>query len=435
MPFASLVPAEGSTGFADLLGILVAVILLTKSLGEIAQRLGQPAVLGEILAGVLLGGSLFGILDPADPVIHAFAELGVLILLFEIGLHTDLRSLLAVGPVAGSVGAVGVVLPMAAGYAVCTALGLTAIQALVCAAALTATSIGISARVLADLGQLNTTEGRVVLGAAILDDVVGLIILSVVSVVAAGGSLSPGQTGTTAAIAIGFVVAAIAVGGYVVPPLFRRVALLKVSGALGLVALSFALSMAWLADRAGSAPIIGAFAAGLILNDTPQRHRIEQSAKGLGYFFVPFFFAAVGAAVNVRTFADPRVLTLGGALIVVGIVTKFGAGYAPFWFKGRKALVGVAMIPRGEVGLIFAQMGLATAVLTEGLFAAVAMMVMVTTLIVPPVLGMLAPRSEIEVDTSRDRGLESLVSGTELEDLVERKKKPGPDAGAGSQAR
>jgi Kef-type K+ transport system membrane component KefB len=276
--------------------------------------------------------------------------------------------------------------------------------------------------VLADLGQLDSTEGRVVLGAAVLDDVVGLIILSVVSVVAAGGSLSTAEITTTAAVAIGFVVAAIAVGGYVVPPLFRRVALLKVSGALGLIALAFALSMAWLAESAGSAPIIGAFAAGLILNDTPQRHRIEQSAQGLGYFFVPIFFAAVGAAVNVRTFADPAVLTLGGSLIAVGVVTKFAAGYAPFWFKGKKALIGVAMIPRGEVGLIFAQMGIATAVLTEGLFAAVAMMVMVTTLVAPPLLGLLAPRSEIEVDTARDRGLESLVSGTELEDLVERKK-------------
>ena len=408
--------------FHELLGVLVAVILLTKFLGEIAQRMRQPSVLGELLAGVILGGSLLGVLNPHDPVIHAFAELGVLVLLFEIGLHTDLKGLLAVGPVAGSVGAVGVVLPFALGYWVCALLGLDALPALVCAAALTATSIGISARVLADLGQLNSTEGRVVLGAAVLDDVVGLIILSVVSVVAAGGNLSTGDVIQTAGIAIGFVVGSIFLGGLVVPALFRRVALLKISGALGLIALAFALSMAWFAESAGSAPIIGAFAAGIILNDTPQRNRIEQSAKGLGYFFVPIFFAAVGAAVNVRSFAEPSVLLLGGALVVVGIVTKFAAGYAPFWFAGNKALIGAAMIPRGEVGLIFAQMGLATAVLTDSMFSAVALMVMFTTLVAPPLLSLIAPRTGPEVDTARDRGVESLVSGTELGDLVERRK-------------
>jgi Kef-type K+ transport system membrane component KefB len=417
----SIIDADPTSGgFVALLGVLVAVTLFTKFLGELAQRIRQPSVLGELAAGVVLGGSVLGVLNPSDAVIHALAELGVLILLFQIGLHTDLRSLLAVGATAGTVGGVGVVLPFAFGYLASMLLGLTSMQALVCAAALTATSIGISARVLADLGELNSEEGRVVIGAAVLDDVVGLIILSIVSGVAAGGTLSVGNTIVIAAVAVGFVVVSLVIGNYIAPPLFRRVASLKVSGALGAISLAFALAMAWIAARVGSAPIIGAFAAGLILNATPQSHKIEESTKALGYFFVPFFFAAVGAAVNVRSFADPSVLALGGVLIVVGVVTKFVAGYAPFWFKGRKALIGVAMVPRGEVGLIFAQLGIATAVLGESQFNAVALMVMVTTLVAPPLLSALANGKHVEVDTAMDRGLESLVAGTEWHDLTER---------------
>jgi Kef-type K+ transport system membrane component KefB len=411
--------AAETGGFAALLSVLVAAILLTKFLGEIAQRFGQPSVLGELLAGVALGGSLLMVLDPADPVIHAFAELGVLILLFQIGLHTELKSLLAVGSTAGTVGLVGVLLPFGLGYWVSDLLGLGALQSLVCAAALTATSIGISARVLADLGVLDSTEGRIVIGAAVLDDVVGLIMLSVVSVVAAGGALTVGGVSKTVATAIGFVVLSIGVGNYVIPPLFRKIANLKVSGALGVIALAFALAMAWLAEVAGSAPIIGAFAAGLILNGTPQGHRIEESAKGLGYFFVPIFFAAVGAAVNVRSFADPDVLLLGGALILVGVVGKFASAYAPFWFKGNKALVGVAMVPRGEVGLIFAQMGIARGVLDDALFSAVALMVMVTTLVAPPLLSTIAKTKPKHRDTVSDRGIECLTSGTSFSDLTE----------------
>ncbi len=379
--------------------------------------MGQPSVLGELLAGVMLGGSLLTILNPADPVIHALAELGVLILLFQIGLHTELKSLLAVGSTAGTVGLAGVVLPFGLGYYVGHLMGLSNLESLVSAAALTATSIGISARVLADLDALESTEGRIVIGAAVLDDVVGLIILSVVAAIAAGGAVTMGGIATTSAIAVGFVVVSIIAGNYLVPPVFRKVARLKVSGALGVIALAFAFLMAWLADLAGSAPIIGAFAAGLILNGTPQTPSIEASAKGLGYFFVPIFFAAVGAAVNVRTFADTHVLLFGGALILAGVIGKFAAAYVPFWFTGNKALIGVAMIPRGEVGLIFAQMGIATRVLDESLFSALTLMVMVTTLMAPPLLGLLAHRERQDRDTSSDRGIESLVSGTELDDL------------------
>src|SRR5918911_156396 len=204
--------------FTHLLAVLVAVILATKALGEGAQRVGQPSVLGELVAGVVLGGSLLGVLDSADPVITAMAEIGVLVLLFEIGLHTDLRSLIEVGSSALTVALVGVALPFALGYGAAVWFGLDTVPAVVCGAALTATSIGISARVLSDLGQLDTPEGQVVLGAAVLDDVVGLIILSVVSGLASGAAVTLTGVGRPTAVAVGFVVVALLVGNRLLPP-------------------------------------------------------------------------------------------------------------------------------------------------------------------------------------------------------------------------
>lgn len=397
-----------------LLATLVAILLATKLLGEGARRIGQPAVLGELVAGVLLGVSLFGVLDPGDPVIHALAELGVLILLFEIGLHTDLRSLIGVGSAAVTVGLVGVAIPFALGYLVAHVLGLGVLASIVCGASLTATSIGISARVLSDLGQLETPEGQVVLGAAVLDDVVGLLILSVVSALVAGESVSMGSVALNTVVSLGFIVAALVVGSRLVPPLFRIIEEVETTGALGILALVFALALAWLASASRSAPIIGAFAAGLVLHRTPQRQEIERRVSSLGHFFVPIFFAAVGAAVDMRALASPRVALIGGALIAVALGGKFLAGFSPWWFRGRKSLVGVAMIPRGEVGLIFAQMGLTSGALDVSLFSAIALMVMVSTLVAPPLLGALtrrAPHAPDLRDRPGDGGIDDLVAG------------------------
>lgn len=400
--------------FVNLLATLVAIILATKLLGALAQRLGQPSVLGELLAGVVLGGSVLGIIDPHGPVIFALAELGVLILLFEIGLHTELASLVRVGTAAMSVGLVGVILPFAGGFAVSVMLGLDTLPAIVCGAALTATSVGISARVLSDLGQLDRTEGRIVLGAAVIDDVIGLIILSIVTGLAAGVAPAPLPVLRTAAVAFGFIAVAIVIGRSLVPTVFRWIARIEVAGTLGLFGLAFAFVMAWLAEHSGSAMIIGAFAAGLILNPTPQRRTIERATTEIGHFFVPVFFAAVGAAVDVRSFMDPATLAIGGALIVVGVVGKMAAGFAPWWLVGNKALIGAAMVPRGEVGLIFAQMGLATGAIDVALFSAIALMVMVTTFAGPLLLQHFTARDAAapsELDRPGQGGVDDLVAG------------------------
>jgi Kef-type K+ transport system membrane component KefB len=402
----------------SLLITLVAVILATKLLGELAQRLGQPTVLGELLAGILLGGSVLGVLDPASPVIRALSEIGVLVLLFEIGLHTDVRSLARVGGASLTVASVGVAVPFALGYVVATLLGISTLPAIVCGAALTATSVGISARVLSDLGQLERPEGQIVLGAAVIDDVIGLIILSVVAQIVAGGGIDTILIARTTIVAVGFIAIALIGGSFVAPWLFRIIERIRVSGALGLIALAFAFLLAWLAAAAGSATIIGAFAAGLVLHRTPQRAEIERATTSLGHFFVPIFFAAVGASVDVRTFGQRGMLAVGAALTLVAIVGKLVSGYAPWWFRGRKMLIGVAMVPRGEVGLIFAQMGLVSGALTPVLFSALTLMVMVTTLVTPPLLARLVSAHDRAASTDRpgDGGIDDLVSGTRTDE-------------------
>lgn len=404
---------ESAGGFEQLLVVLVATIIATKLLGELAQRIGQPAVLGELIAGVLLGASVFGIFDPADPVLYALSELGILILLFEIGLHTDLRSLAKVGSTALTVGVVGVVLPFGGGLLVARALGVELIPSIVIGAALTATSIGISARVLSDLGRLKSPEGQVVIGAAVFDDVVGLIILSIVASMVSGAAVSAGSIVRISAVAIGFIVIAIVLGNIAIPPLFRVLERIDQTGALGILALSFALFLAWMATVGGSAMIIGAFAAGLILHPTPQRREIERSVTGLGFFFVPIFFVSVGASVDLASLVTRDALVIGGALIAVGVFGKLLAGYAPWWFQGNKTLIGVAMVPRGEVGLIFAKLGLAAGVFKGPLFGALMLMVVVTTFITPPLLGLLAKRDPQNPDDAPDgSGIDDLVSGT-----------------------
>jgi Kef-type K+ transport system membrane component KefB len=406
---AMAVPATGHD-IGSILIALVAIFIATKALGELAQRIGQPAVLGELIAGILLGGSVLGLVDPGDPVIATMSELGVIILLFAIGLETELASIIRVGGAATTVAMAGVAIPFGLGYAASLALGLSTTSALVCGAALCATSVGITARVLSELGWLDTKEGSVILGAAVIDDIIGLIILAVVAAIAGGATLGVLSIGRIAGVAIAFVGAAVLIGGLVAQPVFRFVERVRSGGALGL----FALLLAFLAQRSGSAMIVGAFAAGLVLYKLPQRHEIEKSVTGIGHFFVPVFFASVGAAVDLRALANPQSLMLGGALILCGIVGKVVAGFVPWWFRGDKLFVGIGMVPRGEVGLIFAQMGLAAGAVAAGEFGALMLMVLVTTFVTPPALMWRAKRHERKApsaDRPGEGGVDDLVSG------------------------
>ena len=378
--------------------ILVAILVSAKLLGELAEKIGQPAVLGELLAGVFLGSSVLGVLvmdpaagNPATEIIHLLAEVGVILLLFQIGLETSLPRLLKVGAAAAAVAVVGVVLPFVMGFYVARFFDLGLIPSVVAGASLTATSVGITARVLSDLGRLQEPESQIVLGAAVIDDIIGLIILAVVSNVMIGGAVTVGGIAMTTIVAFGFVIGVLVIGRFIIPPTFNLLSRVGREETLATMALAFAFVVAYLADAIGSAPIVGAFAAGLVLGPTPHAHVIEHGVLRLSMLFVPIFFVSVGAAVDVRTFTDPQVLMVGGALIVVAILGKFAAGFVPFWFKGKKSVIGVGMVPRGEVGLIFANKGLTTGALNTGLFSAITLMVMVTTFIAPPLLKLLFP--------------------------------------------
>lgn len=375
-----------------LLLVLAAVLLTTRALSALAEKFRQPAILGELVGGVLLGASALGILDPSEPAIQTLAQLGLLILLFEIGLATDLRALAKVGGTAAVIAVAGVVLPFALGYAALMAMGIDRFPAIVCAATLTATSIGISTRVLAELGFLPTQEGRVVLGAAVLDAIIGLVILSVIGIFAAGVAVTTMGMVRKSALAFGFVVIALLSGSFVVPPLFRAAKQLRSPTTIAVMGLILAFGLAALAGLLGSAIIVGAFVAGVILNGIQQRDEIQAFAAPIGTLLTPIFFATVGASVDLRALIEPRTLFITAVLLAAGSAGKLIAAYVPVWFKGNKALIGTAMLPRGEVELIVAQTGLAIGALDASLFGAITIMVLLTTLLSPPLIKAVARR-------------------------------------------
>jgi Kef-type K+ transport system membrane component KefB len=378
--------------FVHLLLVLAAVLLTTRALSVLAERFGQPGILGEVLGGVLLGASVFGILDPNDLAIHTLAQLGLLILLFEIGLATDLRALTKVGGTATVIAVAGVLLSFAIGFAALSAMGIGRLAATVCSAALTATSIAVSTRVLAELGFLQTEEGRVVLGAAVLDDIIGLVILSVIGSFAAGVAITTVGVVRTSAVAFGFVALAVIVGSFVIPPLFHAAKRLRSATTIAVMGLALAFSLAALAGLLGSAIIVGGFVAGVLLNGIDQRDDVQKSAAAMGSLLTPIFFASVGASVDLRALAQARTLLITLVLLVAGAIGKIVAAYVPIWFKGNKALIGTAMLPRGEVELIVAQTGLAIGALDAPLFGAITLMVLLTTLLSPPLIQMVARR-------------------------------------------
>ncbi|HEX6407248.1 MAG TPA: cation:proton antiporter [Gemmatimonadales bacterium] len=384
---------------------LAAILVTAKLLGELAERVGQPAVLGELLAGVLLGGSVLGIVPTSGAmgeVVHVLAELGVVLLLFEIGLETDLREMFRAGPAALAVATVGVVLPFFFGFLYwayvphaasggSTDLTTTAIFV---GATLTATSVGITARVLSDLRRMNTLEARIIIGAAVIDDVFGLVILSVVSGLAAGATVAPLSILRIFTVAVGFLVVAVVAGRFLAPKLFDLVVRMRVRYVLLVAAIAFVLGLSAVAAMAGSALIIGAFAAGLILSGINQFETIEREVRPVGSILTPIFFVSVGASVNVRLLDPSRegasgLLGVAVVLTLLAVAGKVAAGWAAPWAQFRRVVVGVGMIPRGEVGLIFADMGRRAGILNEAVFGAILLMVMATTFVAPPTLKLL----------------------------------------------
>lgn len=393
---------------------LALVLVVSKVFGEIAERIKQPSVLGELVAGIILGGSVLALVPSTSGQIgyetfHLLAEVGVAILLFEIGLETDLGDLIKVGPTSTIVAIVGVVLPFLFGYLSIYFFqrygilnidpSFTTIVAITVGATLTATSVGITARVLSDMNRLNTNESKIILGAAVIDDILGLIILGVVSglieAFKSGSETGVSLISVTSIIlkAFGFLFVSILIGNIIGPRLFNFIEKLKVRGVILLSAISFAFIYAYLAHLIGLAPIVGAFAAGLVLRKANQFRIIEDRLKPVSDFFTPIFFIMIGAAVDIYVFNplvgdNLSVLFIAFVLFVVAVIGKYASGFVVFQKNIKKSVIGVGMIPRGEVGLIFAQVGLNYGVFDSRLFSAVTVMVMLTTFIAPPLLQM-----------------------------------------------
>jgi len=381
---------------------LIAIFVAAKLFGEIAERLGQPAVLGELIGGAIIGVSGLRLVDPHDTTIHLLAELGVILLLFLIGLDTDLKRLIAVGGISTAVACVGVALPLLGGLAIGRLLGLTSIVSLFLGAAMTATSVGITARVLSDLGHLRDAESQVILGAAVVDDIIGVVLLSVVTSLAIGKDLSYFAMAKIVVVAFGFVIAALVAGAWLAPWMMRGLKRLQVARGVLFASIVVALGLAYVAERVGSAMIIGSFAAGLVLTRCGGGKEVEREVRDVAQFFIPIFFVSVGAAIDFKSIT-PHVLMIGLLLAIAGTIGKVAAGFVA-WKPGLKKLViGVGMIPRGEVGLIFAQVGLSSRLLDAGLYSSVALMVIITTFIAPVLLrAMLPPRSAEEYHGTAD---------------------------------
>jgi Kef-type K+ transport system membrane component KefB len=405
--------ASESSGHVDPVGhvalALVVILLIAKLAGEVAVRLRQPAVLGELIGGVLIGNlALVGFSGlewiKTDSSIDILSRIGVLILLFEVGLESTVGQMLKVGISSFLVATFGVAAPFALGWGVGAWL-LPEQGSYVHAflgATLTATSVGITARVLKDLGHSQSDEARVILGAAVIDDVLGLVILAVVTgVIAAadrGRSLATMDVVLTLTKAVGFLVGALVLGVLFSKRFFFFASKLRARGVLLAMGLVSCFFLSWLAGVIGLAPIVGAFAAGLILEDVHYRdfvdrgeHRLGELIHPISSFLVPIFFVVMGTRTDLQSFIKPGVLGLAAALTLVAIIGKQACSLGVLGKGVDRLTVGLGMIPRGEVGLIFANIGITLSingqrVVNESIFSAVVVMVIVTTMVTPPAL-------------------------------------------------
>lgn len=387
-----------NVGHTAILLDLFIMLAAAKLMAEIFERLKQPAVVGEILAGVIVGPSLLGWVEPSD-MIGVLAEFGVIFLLFNVGLETKPQSIFQVGKRAAIVGVTGVALPFAAGYFIAHAWSGSFIESIFIAAALVATSVGITARVLGSMGLLDSDTARIILGAAIIDDILGLIILSLVSSVSQG-SVSMIGLAKTAGAAILFTLFVALVGSRLInrlAPMFARLRLERPFFSLGLI-LCLGLSVA--SAYVGVAAIIGAFLAGMALAEaTEDDKKMHQLTTGVTEFLVPFFLVNIGMQLDLSVFRETSVILFAIVLTLLAVITKFVGGGVGAWGLPRRemAQVGIGMVPRGEVGIVVAQIGLGLGVIGKDFFAAVLFMAVATTLIAPPIIKML-----FAVDTDGD---------------------------------
>lgn len=385
------------------------MFLAAKVVGTLAERLGQPAVIGELLVGILLGPYALGWIGvPTDSMAEAFhgreaaahvletvyeilAELGVVVLLFVVGLETRLSSILQVGTRAGVVAMAGVIAPFVLGYGLMTLLGNPSLEGLFVATAMVATSVGITARVLADLGQVQSDEARIILGAAVIDDVLGMIVLAVVSAIGQSGTVSVGVVALIGAQALGFTAFVALAGRHAVQRWSMHLERLPIRDAAFVLGVLLMLGLATLSAMVGLAAIIGAFLAGMALAELDEQYELEGKFLPIYQFLVPLFFVITGSRVDWRLAFDGQTVGVALAVTTLAIVGKLGGCALGGWGRGWRtaAILGVGMVPRGEVGLIVANAGRSLGVIPDAIFSSVIVMSVLTTLVAPPLLTLL----------------------------------------------
>ncbi len=392
--------AGGSEEITQVLAGLFILLLAAKIGEEIMRRLGQPGVVGELLGGFLVGPFGLGLVQPGETAL-AFAELGVVILLFSVGLEVRTDDLLKVGKPAILTAVIAMILPIIAGFGLAAALGEPPAASFFVGLALAATSIGITSRVLRDMGVMDRTFAKVVIGAALVDDILALVLIGLATGAAEGdlsaSTLLVGVAGIGLVI-LGFAVARRARGlpsSVFTWPLFADTPLVP--------AFLIMLAIALLATAVGLAAIIGAFVAGLIVAETEAAEELEHDIKPLASIFVPFFFAVTGSQLDLSVLLDPAIATLAIALGVIGVITKAVGGLIGAYSIGRwgAATVGFGMVPRGEVGIVVATLALVTGVVDNDLFATMVIAVVMTTVVAPYLLAWSVPRAEAETRAAR----------------------------------
>jgi Kef-type K+ transport system membrane component KefB len=384
-----ILAAASDHGTQVLLSLFI-MLAAAKLFAELFERLRQPAVVGEILAGIVIGPSVLGWVSPSA-ITSVLAEIGVIFLLFTVGLETKPAAIFRVGKSALVVAVLGVVVPLLAGWALMRAWGGLQVEALFVGTALVATSVGITARVLSACGVLGAPSSRIILGAAVIDDILGLLVLAVVASMAAG-QINYLEIATTSALALAFTAFLAFVGAPVLTRLRPRLERLRVGHAFFVTSLILCLGLSLAATYIGVAAIIGAFLAGMALAEaTESNHTLHDQTSGITELFVPFFLTSIGMQLKLDIFSDPKTLTLAILVTITALLTKIvGCGAGALHLGWRQAAqVGVGMMPRGEVGIVVAQIGLSLGVIGDSLFGVVLFMAVVTTLIAPPLLKIL----------------------------------------------
>lgn len=378
---------------------LVLILFSARVVGEIAAYFKVPSVIGELIAGILIGPSVFGLIEISPP-IHLLAQIGIILLLFEVGIETDIRRLSSSGIKACVVAIVGVILPFILGFCISYFLfNFALLTSLFIGSALTATSIGITLRVLRDLKKQNSHEAQIIIGAAVLDDIIGIILLAMLYEFSQSGTVNFWNAGKVLMFITLF---------FLISPLVAKCASLiikkwdeksEIPGLLPATIISLILLFAWIAHQLGAPELLGGFAAGLalsrqfffpfatFLHETPEfSHRVEEQMKPIVHLFTPIFFVAIGLSLNLKAvdWSSSSIWIITSLLFISAIIGKLASG---FFLKketfSSKLVIGTAMIPRGEVGLIFANIGLTAGVFKDDIYTSIILVIALTTLLAP----------------------------------------------------